>query len=87
MFKPLVTRFLQHITNQNQWARPHLVPFAGKTIQFDFSVIQAHVQILEDGSLCIAGETAEADAIVHIQPSLAIRLLTKPDSKSSIWDW
>lgn len=83
MFKPLVSRVLQHITNQNNWARPHLAPFAGSSIQFDFSVIQAHLQILEDGSLCMAGETVKADAIVHIPPSLAMRLLAKDEAAKS----
>jgi ubiquinone biosynthesis accessory factor UbiJ len=83
MLRPLVSRVLQHITNQNNWARPHLAPFAGRSIQFDFSIIQANLQILEDGSLCMAGETANADAIVHIPPSLAMRLLAKDEAAKS----
>jgi ubiquinone biosynthesis accessory factor UbiJ len=80
MFKPLVSHVLQHITNQNNWARPHLQAYAGKVIQFDFKVIQANLLILEDGSLCSAGETAVADASVHIPPSLAMRLMAKDES-------
>jgi ubiquinone biosynthesis protein UbiJ len=83
MFKPLVSRVLQHITDQNNWAKPHLAPFSGSTIQFDFSVIQANLQILEDGSLCIAGETPQIDATVHIPPSLALRLLAKDEAAKS----
>ena len=83
MFKPLVTHVLQHITSQNNWAKPHLAPYAGRTIQFDFSVIKANLLILEDGSLCAAGETSTIDAVVHIPPSLAMRLLAKDDAAKS----
>jgi ubiquinone biosynthesis protein UbiJ len=79
MFKPIVTRFLQHLTNQNQWSRPYLVPFAGKVVQFNFVLIKANLQILEDGSLAIAaessGETAMPEATIHLPPSLALRML------------
>ena len=80
MLKPLVTKFLQHITNQNNWSRPYLTPFAGKTVQFDFVLLKANLLILEDGSLSLAGETAVADATVHIPPSLALRLLAKDEA-------
>ena len=80
MLKPLVTKFLQHITNQNNWSRPYLTPFAGKTVQFDFVLLKANLLILEDGSLSLAGETAIADATVHIPPSLALRLLAKDEA-------
>jgi ubiquinone biosynthesis protein UbiJ len=79
MFKPIVTRFLQHLTNQNQWSRHYLVPFAGKVVQFNFVLIKANLQILEDGSLAIAaessGETAMPEATIHLPPSLALRML------------
>ena len=80
MFKPLITKFLQHITNQNNWSRPYLTPFSGKTVQFDFVLLKANLLILEDGSLSLAGETAVADATVHIPPSLALRLLAKDEA-------
>ncbi|EUJ11130.1 hypothetical protein Meth11DRAFT_1968 [Methylophilaceae bacterium 11] len=76
MIAPLVTRFLQHITQQNNWARPHLMPFAGQMITFDFVLMQAHLIILEDGSLAIAPDRTQADATVHIPPSLSLRLAT-----------
>jgi ubiquinone biosynthesis accessory factor UbiJ len=75
MIKPLITRFLQHLTNQNEWSRPHLQPFAGKVTQFDFVLAKANLLILEDGSLALAGETASLDANIHVPPSLALRLL------------
>ena len=80
MLKPLVTKFLQHITNQNNWVRPYLMPFASKTVQFDFVLLKANLLILEDGSLSLAGETAVVDATVHIPPSLALRLLAKDEA-------
>ena len=80
MLKPLVIKFLQHITNQNNWSRPYLTPFSGKSVQFDFVLLKANLQILEDGSLSLAGETAVADATVHIPPSLALRLLAKDEA-------
>lgn len=80
MLKPLATRFLQHITNQNNWSRAYLVSFAGKVVQFDFVLIKANLAILEDGSLSLAGESAQPDAFVHIPPSLALRLLAKDEA-------
>lgn len=80
MLKPLVTRFLQHITNQNNWSRPYLAGFAGKVIQFDFMLAKANLSILEDGSLSLAGETPHIDALIHVPPSLALRLLAKDEA-------
>ena len=80
MFKPLITKFLQHITNQNNWSRPYLTLFSGKTVQFDFVLLKANLLILEDGSLSLGSDTAQADATVHIPPSLALRLLAKDEA-------
>lgn len=80
MFRPLATRFLQHLTNQNNWSREHLIGFAGKVIQFDVALIKTNLLILEDGSLAIAGNTAMPDAAIHIPPSLALRLLDKDEA-------
>lgn len=80
MFKPLATRFLQHLTNQNNWSREHLIGFAGKVIQFDAALMKTSLLILEDGSLAIAGETATPDATIHLHPSLALRLLAKDEA-------
>ena len=77
MLKPLITRFLQHITNQNNWSRPYLAPFAGNVMQFDFSLVKANLIILEDGSLSFAGVTATADAVIRLPPSLAMRLMAQ----------
>jgi ubiquinone biosynthesis protein UbiJ len=80
MFKPLITRFLQHITQQNSWSRPYLTPFSGKVLQFDFSILKTHFIILEDGSFSLAGDTAIADAVIYIPPSLALRLMVQDES-------
>lgn len=79
MFKPIATRFLQHITSQNQWSKSYLTPFAGKVVQFDFVLIKTNVQILEDGSLAIAGDNynqnAAPEASIHLPPSLVLRIM------------
>lgn len=75
MFKPIVTRFLQHLTSQNQWSKSHLAPFAGKVVQLNFVLIKANLQILEDGSLAIGGETSTPEATIHLPPSLALRMM------------
>ena len=75
MFKPLVTRFLQHITNQNLWSRQYLIGFSGKVVEFDFTLIKVNLLILEDGSLALGGETHTPEANIHVPPSLALRLL------------
>ena len=75
MFKPIVTRFLQHLTSQNQWSKSHLVPFAGKVVQLNFVLIKANLQVLEDGSLAIGSETSTPEATIHLPPSLALRMM------------
>lgn len=75
MLKPFISQFLQHITNQNNWSRKHLMPFAGKVVQFNVVPIRAKFIILEDGSLGVPPDHAIADAIIHIPPSLALRLM------------
>lgn len=80
MLKPLISQLLQHITNQNNWSRKHLIPFAGKVLQFNVVPIKVKFIILEDGSLGVPADHAIADAIVHIPPSLAIRLMANDDA-------
>jgi ubiquinone biosynthesis accessory factor UbiJ len=83
MFRPLITHLLQHITHQNNWARPYLSGFSGQIIQFNFVITKTNLLILEDGGLCIAGETAAPNAIVTIPPSLGLRLLSKDEAAKS----
>ena len=75
MFKPIATRFLQHICSQNNWSKPYFVPFSGKTIAFDFVLAKANIIILEDGSLAIGGEMHAPEASIHLPPSLALRIM------------
>jgi ubiquinone biosynthesis accessory factor UbiJ len=79
LIKPLVTRFLQHLTSQNEWSREYLQPFTGKIIAFDFVLAKAHLLILEDGSLALAGdssgEKASPEANIHAPPSLLLRMM------------
>ena len=83
MIKPLVTRFLQHLTAQNHWSKPYLTPFAGKVVQFDFVLAKTNLQILEDGSLAAAAESAAPGASIHLPPSLALRLLAGDENAKS----
>ena len=83
MFKPLLTRVLNHLVTQNQWARAELLPFSGKTVQFNMPPAHASLTILEDGGLAMAGETLNADASIHLSPSLALRLLAKDSDAMS----
>ena len=75
MLKPLATRFLQHLTSQNNWSRAHLLPFSGKVVQFEIAFIKTNLLILGDGSLSIAGETTAPEATIHVPPILALRIL------------
>ncbi len=83
MLKPLLTRLLQHLITQNQWARGELLPFSGKTVRFNMPPTSASLTILEDGGLAMAGETLPADATIQISPSLALRLLAKEGNAMS----
>ena len=66
MLKPLLTRLLQHLITQNQWARGELLPFSGKTVRFNMPPTSASLTILEDGGLAMAGETLPANAPVPL---------------------
>ncbi len=80
LFKPVAAQFLQHLTQQNNWSRKHLLPFAGKVVQFNMVVVKTTLLILEDGSLGVAADNAEIDATIHIPPSLALRLMAKDEA-------
>jgi len=80
MLKPIAAHLLQHLTNQNNWSRKHLIDFAGKVVQFNTAFIHTSLLILEDGSLSVAVDHATADATVHISPSLALRLMAKDEA-------
>lgn len=80
MLKPIAVQFLQHITNQNNWSRKHLIAFTGKVVQINIAFTKTNLLILEDGSLGMATDNAEADATIYIPPSLALRLAAKDEA-------
>ncbi len=80
MLKSISTRALQHLISQNSWANAMLQPFAGKSVQFNISLMSSTVVILENGSLAIAGATNTPDATVTIPISLLPRLISKDES-------
>lgn len=80
MFKSISTRLIQHLISQNYWANAILLPFSGKSVQFNVGLISTSLVILENGSLAMAGETNIADATVTISPSLLIRLMAKDEA-------
>lgn len=84
MLKPLLTRLLNHLVNQNSWARQQLQPFGGKTVKFGIPPLSTHLTILEDGGLAMAGESAAPDAIIVVPPSVALRLLANDDAASTL---
>ena len=80
MLKSISTRALQHLISQNSWTNAMLQPFAGKSVQFNISLVSSTVVILENGSLAIAGATNTPDATVTIPISLLPRLISKDES-------
>jgi ubiquinone biosynthesis protein UbiJ len=84
MFKPLLTRLLNHLINQNLWAKEQLQPFGGKSVNFAIPPFSAHLTVLEDGGLAMAGESSTADASIIVPPSVALRLLANDDAASTL---
>jgi ubiquinone biosynthesis protein UbiJ len=83
MFKPLLTRILNHLITQNNWARGELQPFSGQTVTIHLGPTNANLTILENGGLAMAGESALSDASISLSPSLALRILAKDVSASN----
>lgn len=75
MIKQTLTQFINHVIEQNQWAKPILKPFAGKTVRFVMPPVQARLTVLEHGGLAMAGEVAEADATIVLPFLVAVRLM------------
>lgn len=75
MFEPLITRLLNHLVNQNDWAREQLQPYSGKAVLFVIPPARMKIIVLEDGGLAAAGQAAEVLAKVTLPPSAAMRLL------------
>lgn len=80
MLNSIFTRFLQHLMQQNSWAKAILQPFAGQSVLVTSSLLHTTLIILEDGSLVIAGQTNLPDATISIAPSLLLRIMAKDES-------
>ena len=76
MFEPLITRLLNHLVNQNEWAREQLQPFGGKVVVFHIPPVRMKLVVLEDGGLAAAGATSIVAASVTLSPTAAMRLLS-----------
>ena len=74
MITRLSASALNHLLAQNNWAFERLARFSGKTVRFDVAPFSLAYTVLPDGSVCHAEETAIADAISVIAPSLLPRL-------------
>jgi len=75
MFEPLITRILNHLVNQNDWAREQLLPYSAQVVLFHIPPMRMKVMILEDGGLAAAGEAAMVSATVTLPLPAALRLL------------
>jgi ubiquinone biosynthesis protein UbiJ len=84
MFKPILTRLLNHLVTQNSWARQQLQPFASKSVLFKVPPVSATLTVLEDGGLAMAGESNQADATVTISAGVALRLLAKDEAANTL---
>lgn len=84
MFKPLIQFVLQHLMQQNSWTAPLLQPYAHQTIALDFKVARVPLTILANGELAVAADSAQADATIHLPPSLAMRMLRKDPLGASL---
>ena len=84
MFKPLLTRLLNHLLNQNSWARQQLQPYGGKAVRFNMPPVSVTLTVLEDGGLAAAGDTAAPDASVTMLPSVALRLLANDETANTL---
>jgi ubiquinone biosynthesis protein UbiJ len=74
MFPQPTAAALNHLLQQNRWALPRLVRFAGRTARFDIAPFSFSFTVLPDGMLTGADNTSSADAVCVIPPSLLPRL-------------
>lgn len=80
MFEPLITRVLNHLVNQNSWARAELQPFAGKSVRFNIAPVSATISVLEDGGLAMAGAAAQPEATIGMSLATALRVLANDEA-------
>ncbi|MEQ1600983.1 MAG: SCP2 sterol-binding domain-containing protein [Methylophilaceae bacterium] len=84
MLKPLLTKLLNHLINQNLTAKEQLQPFASKSVNFRLPPLNVTLVVLEDGGLAIAGESSTPEATVTIPMSVALRLLANDEAANSL---
>lgn len=84
MIKPVITRLLNHLVNQNSWARAELQPFSGKSVRLNIMPASAIVSILENGGLALAGDVAEPEAIISMPLTVALRILTNDETANTL---
>lgn len=80
MLKPIISKVLQHLIDQNSWAKPLLMNHSGKVLQLKITPMTAHLIVLEDGTLALAGETLPSDANITMSVTTALKMLAKNDS-------
>lgn len=83
MFKPLLTRILNHLIEQNNWARAELQPYSGQSVAIHLGPAKAQLTILENGGLAMGGESTISDASISLSPSLALRILAKDEAANN----
>lgn len=85
MFAALSTRLLQHLTEQNDWSRDILLPFAGQSVALNMAFIHVNLEILGDGSMAVGSGNLSPEATINISPSVAMRLMAKdPSAKREV---
>ena len=84
MIKPVITRLLNHLVNQNSWARAELEPFGGKSVRFNIAPVSAIISILEDGGLALAGDAANAEATISMPLTVALRILANDEAAHTL---
>lgn len=74
---------LNHLLTQSGWALQRLSKFAGKTARFNIVPFSFLYTVNDDGTVCLAGDDASADAVCTIPPSLLPRLALKDEAAFS----
>ena len=82
--RPLSVMPLNHLLTQSGWALARLVRFDGKTVQFDVAPFTFVYTVQDDGTLGVAADNAEPDAVCVIAPSLLPRLALKDETAFSL---
>lgn len=84
MIKPVITRLLNHLVNQNSWARAELQQFGGKSVRLSIGPVSAILSILEDGGLAAAGDAATPEATISMPLTVALRILANDEAAHTL---